>query len=164
MKKVCSILSLLLLFGFTLFSQSEAPTTNQNEETEQTPQEEYTLEEQSDVRAEKPIRVSNPAAVKTKAERILEHGKAKAEAAQAKQDFRRKRAAREIKNGELSIAFAENRIEQIKEQIELARKKGSMTEEEIQAQEERIVLVEERIAQLRESINLGKEKLEERQQ
>ena len=176
MKKILNVFTLLFIMTTITFAQTETPTetpvpnevTNEetpNEETEQALEksEAYNLDEQSDVTA-RPLKVSVSDSPKSKAELLKAHGIARAEAARAKQEFRRKRANREIKSSEFSMGLAEDRILKAREQIELARKKGTMTEEEIQVQEERIRVIEEKMSKLQNSVKSGKEKLQERQQ
>ena len=179
MKKILNVFTLLFIITTIAFTQNEPPvetpkTTNEvataenpsiSEEVSETPtqKESYNLKEQSD-EIGKPIKVSEKTGPKSKADLLKAHGIARAEAAKAKQEFRRKRANREIKTSELSMGLAEDRILKAKEQIEKAKLKGTMTDEEIQIQEERIRLIEEKMSKLQNSVRNGKEKLQERQQ
>jgi hypothetical protein len=180
-KLVNAFVILFIMSGFIAQAQTEPikqnPIPNEEVVTEQKPQAEaiekaeekikegYSLEEQADASIAKPVKVSSiDTKSKTKEELLKSHGIARAEAAHAKQEFRRKRASREIKSSEFSLSLAEDRIAQARIQLDKSKKNNSLSAEEIQIQEDRIKVVEEKMERLKASMKNGQEKLQEKQQ
>ena len=184
MKNLVNVLLILLIMsGFTAQAQTEPVKENSTPQNEvavekqaqadveeladEKVKEGYSLEKQADATIVKPVKASSvkaKAKSMSKSDLLQSHGIARAEAAHAKQEFRRKRASREIKNSEYSINMAEDRITQARMQLEKSKKNDTLSEEEIQIQEERIKLVEEKMEKLKASMKNGQEKLQEKQQ